>query len=284
MLFSIVTVCYNAPRLEETCLSILNQISNDFEWIVIDGGSAPEYQRIFEKYKHKMSHFVSEKDNGIYHAMNKGITLAKGTYCIFMNASDSFAHNAVLLETAHFISTQQIASDILYGDILVNGTKFETQPSSLSAYDFCYGALNHQAAFIKTELFAKYGQYDMNFPISSDFERFTLFYKKDCSFTHMPITVANYYMDGFSSKQNYQLPLMQERERIRDLYFSKEEQIIASKNKPSFFKSISQKIKHLANGIFHVRKVHRNLEYYKLKSESLQKEFNLLVESARGLE
>ena len=65
---TIITICYNEPNLEQTCESIVNQTWQDFEWIVIDGGSNKETLDVFEKYKHRIDKFVSEPDNGIYNA------------------------------------------------------------------------------------------------------------------------------------------------------------------------------------------------------------------------
>ena len=91
---SIITVCYNEPNLEKTCESIINQTMQDFEWVVIDGGSNEETQNIWNKYKHRINTFVSEPDNGIYDAYNKGVKLATGDYIIFMNAGDCFYENS----------------------------------------------------------------------------------------------------------------------------------------------------------------------------------------------
>ena len=73
---SIITVCYNEPNLEATCESVVAQTEQNFEWVVIDGGSDIKTQRIWQKYRHRINKFVSEKDSGIYNAMNKGIRLA----------------------------------------------------------------------------------------------------------------------------------------------------------------------------------------------------------------
>ena len=80
---SIITVCYNEPNLKATCESVVAQTEQNFEWIVIDGGSDEKTQQIWQKYRHRINKFVCEKDSGIYNAMNKGIRLATGNICFF---------------------------------------------------------------------------------------------------------------------------------------------------------------------------------------------------------
>ena len=93
---SIITICYNEPDLEKTCESIVNQTWQDFEWIVVDGGSNQETIDIFEKYKARIDEFISESDNVRYNAMNKGIKLAQGEYLNFLNAGDYYFYNDAL--------------------------------------------------------------------------------------------------------------------------------------------------------------------------------------------
>ena len=85
---SIITVCYNEPNLEKTCKSIIEQTYQDFEWIVVDGGSNEQTQNIWNKYKNRINYFISEKDSGVYNAMNKGIKQSNGEYLLFLNAGD----------------------------------------------------------------------------------------------------------------------------------------------------------------------------------------------------
>lgn len=112
-LISVITICYNEPNLEKTCESVANQTYKNFEWIVIDGGSKQETLDIFKKYQNKMDYFVSEKDNGIYHAMNKGLRQAKGKYAIFLNAGDFFYAPDVLKK----VVSCGLDKDIVYADI-----------------------------------------------------------------------------------------------------------------------------------------------------------------------
>ena len=86
---SIITVVYNGVlKLEATILSVINQDFNNFEYIIIDGGSTDGTLEIIKKYQDKITLWVSEPDNGIYDAMNKGIKYSKGEYICFINSGD----------------------------------------------------------------------------------------------------------------------------------------------------------------------------------------------------
>ena len=96
-LVTIITVVFNGEQLiEETVLSVLNQSYNNVEYIVIDGGSDDGTLKILSKYNDKIDYWLSEPDNGIYDAMNKGIALASGEWINFMNCGDRFASTDVL--------------------------------------------------------------------------------------------------------------------------------------------------------------------------------------------
>ena len=96
MQLSIVTVCYNEKDIGRTCESIVSQSCQDFEWIVVDGGSTDGSLEVIKHYKERIDILISEPDNGIYDAMNKGIRLAKGKWINFMNGGDTFADNCIV--------------------------------------------------------------------------------------------------------------------------------------------------------------------------------------------
>ena len=96
---SVVTICYNAEKyIEETICSVLNQDYEAIEYIIVDGASKDHTMEIVKQFDSKISKIVSEKDDGIYDAMNKGIQLASGDFIIFMNAGDRFYSNSVVKE------------------------------------------------------------------------------------------------------------------------------------------------------------------------------------------
>ena len=97
MKFTVITINYNnVEGLRQTILSVVGQTCDDFEYVIIDGGSTDGSVGVIKEYEDKITHWVSEKDGGIYNAMNKGVKVAHGEYLIFMNSGDIFFDNKVL--------------------------------------------------------------------------------------------------------------------------------------------------------------------------------------------
>lgn len=220
-LVSIITVCYNEKNVERTCKSIVQQTFQDFEWIVIDGGSNRETLEIFDKYKDRMNVFISEKDDGVYNAMNKGIKRAKGLWLNFMNAGDTFFEDKTLEKV--FKNSALKRADILYSKskcFMEDGTGFCQKFPLWHRLNYTFwqsNCLNHQACFFKKELFEKYGLYDERFKIRADFEKLLLFLTGGCKFEYINILGCNFFMDGISSK-NTDL-LNKETEEIMQRYY-----------------------------------------------------------------
>ena len=174
MLISIITINFNDCKgLEMTVNSVSQQNYKGFEHIIIDGGSTDGSKKFIEENRDKFSYWVSEKDNGIYHAMNKGIVAAKAEYLLFLNSGD-FLFKTNVLETA---ASYLIDGDILYGDIMMFNENDETlkrglNPNELTVYSFFKGTINHPAAFIKKDLFKQFGLYDETLSIVSDWKFF----------------------------------------------------------------------------------------------------------------
>jgi glycosyltransferase involved in cell wall biosynthesis len=113
MRFSIITINYNnALGLIKTIESVKIQLFNDFEFIIIDGNSSDNSKEVIKENLNSISYWVSENDNGVYHAMNKGLKIAKGEYCIFLNSGDYFYNSNVLF---------QVTDSILNNSVLVYG-------------------------------------------------------------------------------------------------------------------------------------------------------------------
>lgn len=171
---SVITVNYNnADGLEKTIRSVVEQSYPHFEYIVIDGNSTDGSVGIIEKYADKISYWVSEKDDGIFNAMNKGIRKATGHYCHFLNSGDFFADADVLTRifgnqtyTAPYINGHQL------NDFGTHRQKVPCLNRRLTLYDFYWGTIKHQATFIRRSLFESYGLYDENLTIISDWKFF----------------------------------------------------------------------------------------------------------------
>lgn len=226
-ILSIVTVCKDiAPRIGDTCASVAAQTWRGFEWIVVDGASRDGTLAELEKWRRDMAVLVSEPDRGVYHAMNKGIGLARGEYLLFLNGGDYLASPGVLAEAFSVGRT----ADVLYGDELHLHPEdgfLETVKSppagELDKLFFAYDVINHQAAFIRRELFRRFGPYDENFPIAADHEKWVVFAAAGCSFEKLEQTVSAYRLDGESSRPEGAEKLGRVQERIRERHFSKEE-------------------------------------------------------------
>ncbi len=221
---SIITICYNDPNLSKTCESIINQSWQDFEWIVIDGGSNKDTLQIFEKYKNRINKFISEPDKGRYNAMNKGIKLASGEYLNFLNAGDWYFYNDVLND----IFSKNQESDILYGhEVFVykdcSQNKIEYMPEIINKDFLLKSTIRHQAAFIKKELFKKYGFYNETLQIAADFEKWLEFYHHKASFVRLAYIITNYDSYGISFNKKSKVLAIKERKTVLKKFFSSSE-------------------------------------------------------------
>lgn len=205
MRFSIITINYNHKEgLRRTIESVVRQTNTDYEYIIIDGGSTDGSVDIIRQHACDISYWVSEKDNGVYNAMNKGIAHANGDYLIFMNSGDCF-HTPSALDTM-----KGYQEDIICGQV-------STFPSghhkpTISLVDLLRISLPHQAMFIKRELLLKH-PYDENYKILSDW-KFCLetLIIENCSFRATEDVIADYESGGISTNSNGLLP--KERELI----------------------------------------------------------------------
>ena len=218
---SVITICYNEPNLEKTCESIVNQTWQDFEWIVIDGGSNADTQKIWDKYKSRIDKFISEPDEGVYDAMNKGISIANGEYLNFLNAGDSYVDKNVLEK----VFNKDYKEDILYGDEYYSNfdgkDKYLVQmPKNMDTNYLIHSTIRHQSTFIKKLLFDKYGIYEKKYKIVSDWDKWIVFFKDGVLFKHIPFAIALYDTNGRSCSNKWQEIHDKERQEILHKYFS----------------------------------------------------------------
>lgn len=198
---SIITVNRNnAAGLERTCQSVVWQTFEDFEWLVIDGASNDNSVDIIKKYAYKMAHWISEPDSGIYNAMNKGIKLAKGDYCLFLNSGDWLLSPDSIKAAFNIIKDLDYA-DVYYGDCLNSDFIICKMPEQLSIdHLYMQTALSHQNTFINRSLFYDHGFYDENFPTVSD----SIFFAREfwvyrSRFVHIKTIISVYSIGGISS-------------------------------------------------------------------------------------
>lgn len=213
---SIITVnLNNSTGLEKTILSVVEQSFKAFEFIIIDGGSVDSSIDVIKKYQNTIDYWVSEPDNGIYHAMNKGIKQAKGEYCFFLNSGDLFT-NELTLQNVFTNNNNQ--AEIIYGNVLLKkGDKewIQKHPKNLTFKNFYTTGICHQASFIKRQLFAKHGYYNESFKIVSDWEFFiNAIILSNATTQYIDQTISIFNIEGFG----YQNSELMEAERQNVLH------------------------------------------------------------------
>lgn len=208
MLLSIITVnLNNRSGLLKTIQSVIAQTFNDFEFIIIDGGSNDGSVELIKQSEQSIQYWVSEADKGTYHAMNKGIVKSNGEYCLFLNSGDYLCHDDVLSLVFKNIPT----TDIISGNTLrirPNG-KFRrvSSPEIVSLHKLCILSLPHQASFIKRSLFREIGYYNEDFKIVSDFDFFLkAIIIRNKTYQHIEIDISYFTLGGASGrKENFPL-------------------------------------------------------------------------------
>jgi len=217
--FSVITVNLNdATGLHRTIKSVATQTCGDHEHIVIDGGSTDGSVEVIRQSSDSIAYWVSERDAGIYHAMNKGIRAAKGRYLVMLNAGDVFFDETVLAR----VVAGGLGEDIVYGDVLWERDErgIARYPDHVDADFFLRGSLGHQGAFVKSSAYQKFGGYDERYRIISDW---AFFFKTICfdgaSAGHIPLVVARCNTDGISCRRESVLPIIKERRHFIKRYF-----------------------------------------------------------------
>lgn len=206
MKLTIVTINYNnLAGLKKTVESVINQTWRNFEYIVIDGGSTDGGETYLGQNAQHFSHWVSEKDEGIYNALNKGVLASKGEYLLMLNSGDYLVNNYIL---ATIFDKNNFNEDIVYGNVFreKNGVVFTESfhPEKLTFSFFRLSMINHQSIFIKRVLHDKIGLYDEKFKTISDWKFLILaICKYNVSYLHLGISFSVYDVDGLSSQDMY---------------------------------------------------------------------------------
>lgn len=198
---SIITINYNNHiGLQRTFESVFNQIEADFDYIIVDGGSTDGSANLIEKHQHQFTKWISEKDHGIYNAMNKGLSFCKTDYVLFLNSGDFFYSNKVIAHYQEIINSNSY--DLVYGNLNVLDSKayIKTYPEKLTFRYFLYDTLPFPATLIKKKLIEKVGYFDENLKIVSDWKFFLqLFTSQKISYYYAPETMVSFDLDGISS-------------------------------------------------------------------------------------
>ena len=239
MKVSIITACYNAESTIERCLnSINNQDYSNIEHIVIDGASDDKTLEILEKQQNSISHLVSEQDNGIYDALNKGIKLATGDIIGFLHADDLFASQQTISQIV--ASFSQKSTDSVYGDLEYISSKGKIIRYWKSS-EFTLSKLKkgwmppHPTFFVRASVYQKCGLFDTKFKIAADYDfMLRVLGRYKISTAYLPLIITQMQLGGASNKN------------IRNILIKMKEDFIAlRKNKIGgistiFWKNISK--------------------------------------------
>lgn len=199
-LISIITIVYNdVSNIEETMLSVLNQSYSNIEYIVIDGKSTDGTYDIVKNYSNRLAYYHSEKDSGVYDAMNKGVAKAKGEWTIFMNSGDTFYDNNVLLSV--FAKYHDKGESIICGDTYyfnrISGLKRHVTASLIGKRK--YMPSNHQSTFTRTSEL-KAHRFELKYKVISDFAFYFDLYKRNSNYLIINKVISVYDDSGISSE------------------------------------------------------------------------------------
>lgn len=216
---SVITVVYNnASDIERTIKSVINQSYSPIEYLIIDGASTDGTLAVIESYQTKISKLVSEKDEGIYDAMNKGLALATGDYVLFMNSGDEIYET----DTVEKVFASKAHADIYYGEtemlnanLQSEGTRRHKAPKELTLASFRYGmCVSHQAIYIKKSITEPYNP---KYQLSADIDWILNALTKAKTVVNVDFYVAKYLMGGMSKQKHLQS--LKERFKIFSHYF-----------------------------------------------------------------
>lgn len=220
-LLTIITVNFNnVAGLEKTVASVLPQLSDFVNYVIIDGGSSDLSPKFIESVKKHLLYSCSEPDGGIYQGMNKGVRNADGRYLLFLNSGDTLCPG-VIEKVLPFIERED--ADIIYGNIRFcnpqNGwTRVKEYPDIITLNHLYESHLPHPGSFIRRQMLLVM-PYNESLRINADWEFFVkAIMLNGCSTLHVPFTISNFYLDGisFANRESHD----REREEIKQRLFS----------------------------------------------------------------
>ena len=234
MKISIITVTYNSEKtLKDTIESVLKQNYENYEHIIVDGKSKDSTVDIIKEYEEEYNgklKYISEKDNGIYDAMNKGITKAKGDYLLFLNADDTLFSKRTINDEVEYMQNDMKASDVYFGNIEIKNEYgvYVQKPRSLEMLPYKM-VLSHQAVFIRRDLLIK-NLFDLKYRYSADYKQLSTLYLLGYKFCYIDLAIAHTPMDAGATYNNYIISTKEHfkilRERGCNVYWTEKRTII----------------------------------------------------------
>ncbi len=223
MKISVITATYNnEATVKDTISSVASQTYDNIEHIIIDGKSSDNTLSIIKKNTGKISKIISESDNGIYDALNKGIQNASGEIIGFLHADDLYADNTVIEKVADLFA--ETNTDSIYGDLLyVSKENVDKIIRYWKAGEYTFSKLKkgwmppHPTFFVKKEIYDRYGLFDTSFTISADYDIILRFLGKEkISIAYLPEVMIKMRIGGESNK-NIKNILRKMKEDVRAL-------------------------------------------------------------------
>ncbi len=218
---SVITACFNSEKtIEDTILSVLNQTYKNIEYIIIDGASADRTLEIIQKYRDKIACVVSEKDKGIYDAMNKGIKRSSGDIIALLNSDDFYKDEFVVEKVVREFERKNC--DSVYADLVfVKPDCLEKvvryyESGEFSPKTLLYGVVPaHPTLFVKKAIYERYGLYKTDYKISADFEMIIrLFVVQKISFSYLKEVLVIMRTGGVSAS-GFKSLLLRNKENLR---------------------------------------------------------------------
>lgn len=245
MKLSIITINYNnAAGLKKTLDSVAVQTCTDFEHIIVDGASSDGSVEIIREYEQSLASnlsslasnlkWISEKDTGIYNAMNKGVRMANGEYTLMLNSGDYLVDKNVVERVLPLLD----GTDIIQGNTIedIGDKRYRNRgygKSDIDFFDVMKGHFLHQAAFCRKDLFYRYGMFDESYRIIGDTKFFMICLGKgNASFKYIDLDIANYDTTGISAEKQGQWAERRAKEyrRMRDELYSNRLNIFFEEN------------------------------------------------------
>lgn len=214
MKISIIMVTYNAEKtIENSLLSLIKQDYKEKEIILIDGASTDRTMEIVKKYRDKITYLVSEPDNGIYFAMNKGISVAMGDFISFLSSGDFYVNNHVISETVKKILPE---TEVYFGNLFLQidkkWRKWKSDKSLEKLYSRC--SVGSPSSFVRKHIFEKFGSFDERYRCSGDYEFWLRLYTN-----HVKFQIGDQYMilmsDGGISSDPRKVAYKEDREIVK---------------------------------------------------------------------
>jgi glycosyltransferase involved in cell wall biosynthesis len=236
---SIITINKNnAKGLEKTIISVTNQTHKYIEYVVIDGNSTDKSLDVINKYTNSISISISEQDNGIYDAMNKGLELCTGEYILFLNSGDVLYNNQTIENVIQYLDND---FDFIYGNLsIIKDNRIVELKSPKEIYYFESYQHNippHPVCFIKKSLYNKFNGFDTSYKIVSDVVTISkILSDKKIRYKYVDSIITVFDTNGVSSNINNQELIFKERERFLSINFPEYLDAFYNINKKSSFK------------------------------------------------